>query len=478
MVRVKSVILSFSHGLYFTLTLMATLASVLTVLYTGTHLTAVDLFTVLTILSTLGDSINLQVQGARGLYDATVAIDRIQKYLLSDTLENTHERKPNGSRGKKGGKLKGIFNDKQKIAGYKNTEYSILTNMEYPYFQSYPTAQEIGEEPSITISQMSCGWFEEMHQMTLTNISLELKSSKLLIITGPVGSGKTSLLMAILQEIPIHEGSVLTQGEIAYVGQIPWVFTGTVRENILFGKPYEEDRYRRVLESCDLWQDIQRFPKGDMSMLGQRGVLLSGGQRTRVALARAVYSDSDIVLLDDPLSAVDAKVGQHIFRRCICGELAGKMKILVTHQLQHLHRADDIVVLKEGSIISQGSLKEVMQDHVTKETILLDAKDAFDMENVFEESYDSASVDDHHEEFRGADMEEVDEDKEAGKVSSTLYWEYLKYALPSVVLVILGIFSLIVQGNTRSLYKSRENMWEGGSRYCRSLHVTSSNHLG
>ena len=156
--------------------------------------------------------------------------------------------------------------------------------------------------------------------------------------------------MSILGELPISSGHVCCIGKMSYISQMPWVYSGTVRENIVFGMPFVEEKYKKILEVCDLEKDLSGFPKRDLTEIGQRGVILSGGQRARVSLARAIYSDSDIYLLDDPLSAVDAKVGKHLFDRCIKGFLDGRIRILVTHQLQFLHHADNILMLENGSV--------------------------------------------------------------------------------------------------------------------------------
>ena len=148
---------------------------------------------------------------------------------------------------------------------------------------------------------------------------MQARSGQLVGITGSVGSGKTSLLMAILGELPISSGHSSCNGKIAYLSQVPWVFSGTFRDNILFGRDFDEQKYNTIIRVCDLIADLECFPKGDLTEIGQRGVILSGGQRARVSLARAIYSEADIYLMDDPLSAVDAKVGKHLFDKCIKG---------------------------------------------------------------------------------------------------------------------------------------------------------------
>jgi len=216
--------------------------------------------------------------------------------------------------------------------------------------------------PQAVLEKVSCFWSQTSERPALQNVSLRATCGQLVGITGPVGCGKTSLLMSILGELPVFSGRISCTGQTAYVSQTPWVFSGTMRENIVFGMQFTEEKYKKVIEVCDLGKDIQRFPKGDLTEIGQRGVILSGGQRARVSLARAIYSDADIYLLDDPLSAVDAKVGKHLFERCIKEFLAGRVRILATHQLQFLKQADNIVLLQNGSVVYQGTYSQMEKE--------------------------------------------------------------------------------------------------------------------
>uniref|UniRef100_A0A8C9WP25 Multidrug resistance-associated protein 4 n=1 Tax=Scleropages formosus TaxID=113540 RepID=A0A8C9WP25_SCLFO len=188
-----------------------------------------------------------------------------------------------------------------------------------------------------------------------------LRSEQLLAVIGPVGAGKSSLLSSILGELPQEKGVVKVKGNLTYVCQQPWVFPGTIRSNILFGKELNQQKYERVLKACALKRDMELLPDGDLTVIGDRGATLSGGQKARVNLARAVYQDADIYLLDDPLSAVDAEVGRHLFEQCICGLLRKKPRILVTHQLQYLKAAHQILVLKEGQAVAQGTYTELQR---------------------------------------------------------------------------------------------------------------------
>ncbi|KAF7996687.1 hypothetical protein HCN44_002333 [Aphidius gifuensis] len=212
-------------------------------------------------------------------------------------------------------------------------------------------------EGSIKIENVYAKWIKED---TLSGINMQVDPGQLVAIVGPIGSGKSSLLNVILKELAVYQGSVDVQGNIAYACQEPWLFAGSVRNNILFGRAFDQKRYERVVKVCQLKRDYQLFPYGDKTIVGDRGVSLSGGQRARINLARAVYADAPIYLFDDPLSAVDAHVGKHMFEECIEKYLKGKTRILVTHQIQFLRNVDKIIVMKEGKIEAKGSYDDLI----------------------------------------------------------------------------------------------------------------------
>ncbi|XP_033637608.1 multidrug resistance-associated protein 5-like [Asterias rubens] len=197
---------------------------------------------------------------------------------------------------------------------------------------------------------------------TLFNIDLTLEKGKLTGVCGAVGSGKTSIISAILGQMHTMQGSCLVSGSFAYAAQEPWIFNATLQENILFGEEMDEERYEKAIYACCLTQDLEILTDGDMTEIGERGINLSGGQKQRVSLARAVYADRDVYLLDDPLSAVDSHVGLHIFNECIKGALNGKTIFFVTHQLQYLKDCDIILTMSQGSIKERGTHEELMVD--------------------------------------------------------------------------------------------------------------------
>ncbi|XP_021935708.1 multidrug resistance-associated protein 4-like isoform X2 [Zootermopsis nevadensis] len=216
----------------------------------------------------------------------------------------------------------------------------------------------------IKITGVTAKWTDDLPENTLTDVSVEVRTGGLMAIIGPVGSGKTSLIHAILKELPLTSGSIVVGGSISYASQEPWLFIASVQQNILFGQPMDRNRYRQVVRACALEQDFRQLPHGDRTIVGERGITLSGGQKARISLARAVYKAADIYLLDDPLSAVDAHVGRHLFDDCICDFLQGKTRILVTHQLQYLHTADNIIILNHSSVSwSEQEVAAEMRSH-------------------------------------------------------------------------------------------------------------------
>lgn len=200
---------------------------------------------------------------------------------------------------------------------------------------------------------------------TLKNVNIQVKKGSFVAIVGSVGSGKSSLLSALLGEMNCVHGKINISGEleIAYVAQQAWIQNTTLKNNILFGLPYNDERYRKVIEACALGPDIEFLPGGDETEIGEKGINLSGGQKQRVSLARACYSDADLFFMDDPLSAVDAHVAKHLFDNVLSsktGLLKNKTRLLVTNRLDILSDVDNIVVLKNGCPSEIGNYDHLM----------------------------------------------------------------------------------------------------------------------
>uniref|UniRef100_A0AAA9TZJ6 ATP binding cassette subfamily C member 4 n=1 Tax=Bos taurus TaxID=9913 RepID=A0AAA9TZJ6_BOVIN len=213
----------------------------------------------------------------------------------------------------------------------------------------------------VDMQDFTAFWDEESESPTLKGISFTVRPGELLAVVGPVGAGKSSLLRALLGELPRSQGKVSVHGRIAYVSQQPWVFPGTVRSNILFGKKYEEERYEEVIKACALEENLK---ERDLTVIGDGGTPLSKGQKARVSLTRAVYQDADIYLLDNLLSAVDAGISRLLFEQCIRQALKEKITILVTHQLQYLKYASQILILKDGKTVKRGTYSEFLKSGI------------------------------------------------------------------------------------------------------------------
>ncbi|KAI1315909.1 Multidrug resistance-associated protein 1 [Mortierella claussenii] len=235
-----------------------------------------------------------------------------------------------------------------------------LMQLEVEPLQEYPISE--GGDIALELQNGEFTWDGDDQGPALSGISLKVKRGEVVAIVGDVGSGKSSFIAALLGQIRQTGGGpkLKLYGKSSYVPQEAWLINVNLRENIVFGKDFEQERYNTVVKVCALERDLTLFSHGDMTEIGERGSNLSGGQKQRVSLARAVYHKSDIVLMDDPLSAVDQNVGKHIFDQCIRGYLSDRTVIIVTHQLQYLHRCDKIVMLESGKIAYQGTYDELM----------------------------------------------------------------------------------------------------------------------
>ncbi|XP_046714407.1 ATP-binding cassette sub-family C member 10, partial [Silurus meridionalis] len=197
----------------------------------------------------------------------------------------------------------------------------------------------------------------------LQNLDLSVKKGSLFVVVGKVGCGKSSLLSAIAGELNRVGGTVYVQGReqgFGLVSQEPWIQHATVRDNVLFGKDFSSDFYQAVLEACALTADLNVLPNGDQTEVGENGVTLSGGQKSRLTLARAVYMDKDVYLLDDPLAAVDGDVAHHLMEKCILGILRNKTRILCTHRVEFVEKADVVMLMDRGTVVKTGTPQEVL----------------------------------------------------------------------------------------------------------------------
>ena len=310
---------------------MATLVSVISLALTDQPITPVNAFMLLAFMNILRVGVSHRLaQGLLEIYEAYVSLNRIEDFLLLDDL-------PSLSRN---WYSEGSLESSEKI------ENGQILDQEGT-LKALPNFNELNSNPAVCVSNLTYKPFEREMKAILQDVAFTTTAGGLTTITGPVGSGKSTLLSAIAGEVSDLRGTVTCQGSLVYVPQ-----------------PYDDDKYNSVLNSCALMEDVQQLPDSDQTVVGECGAVLSGGQRARVSLARAVYADADIYLLDDPLSAVDLKVGQHIFTQCIKGLLGDKTRVLICHKEQYMKEADEVGLLDKGLVLDRGGFIELQKKNI------------------------------------------------------------------------------------------------------------------
>uniref|UniRef100_A0AAR5PJR0 Multidrug resistance-associated protein lethal(2)03659 n=1 Tax=Dendroctonus ponderosae TaxID=77166 RepID=A0AAR5PJR0_DENPD len=282
----------------------------------------------------------------------------------------------------------------------------------------------------------------------LKNITTELKPG-LTVVTGPLGCGKSVLLKLFLKDVPIADGKLHSRARFSYCSQDSWLFPSSIKQNIVFGEPYNPARYEKVVKVCALDYDFNLFDNGDETIVSDGGKNLSGGQQTRINLARAIYKESDIYLLDDPLHSLDPHVQEFIYQNCIKDFLKNHQRVLVTHNFKHKNGADNIIVLKEGRITFDGKAAEVKEE-IIKEAEIDEKK----------QSKKEADGDDDSDENTGlikrpeiGKVKVYSEVKKEGKVDFVVFKKYFTFG--GGILVFLGLALLVLTSEFSDNYSSR-----------------------
>ncbi|CAF3410899.1 unnamed protein product [Rotaria socialis] len=235
-----------------------------------------------------------------------------------------------------------------------------------------PTIVKSIKTPPRVLCNLEQARWDPTGTFSLKNIVFDAHPGDLICVIGPVGAGKSSLLQTLTGEIATFDGKVRLYGSFCYVPQEPWIFSSSIKNNILFGNAYDPKLFQRVISVTALDSDLKDLSHGINTLVGDQGIMLSGGQKARVNLARALYRDADIYLLDDPLSAVDVKVSKHIFDQSIKNYLHDKICILVTHQIQFLQDATKIIVLNQGEMVEMGTYEELISTSTSFARLLED----------------------------------------------------------------------------------------------------------
>ncbi|KAF8066642.1 multidrug resistance-associated ABC transporter [Lyophyllum atratum] len=308
---------------------------------------------------------------------------------------------------------------------------------------------------------------EEEERFELKNLKLSIPKGSFVAIVGRVGSGKSSVLQSLIGEMRKIKGEVVFGGTIAYVPQAPWIRNATLRENVLFGREDDDQRFREIIKACHLDHDLEMLPHGERTEIGEKGINLSGGQKARVSLARAAYSGCDIVLLDDPLSAVDAYVGKGILDECLlAGPLSNRTRILVTHALHVLDKTDYIYVMEQGVITEQGTYEELMKDSAVFSSLMeeygsLEVKKGVVKLGGAQEATAIVDLDQKAKKEVEAALMQAEE-RNTGAVSWDIYKKYMRYGggifWAPIILILLALNEGSRVGNNLFL-----GYWTGNS---------------
>ena len=323
----------------------------------GNVLTPARVFTALALFDQLQTPLIFYPLVLQTLTEGKISLDRLEKYLESKEVEQYVN---------KGGDARS-----QTILPTASSKLSVL---EEPPRVAHKRSYRIDPEIVVRISRGDFSWLTthgaiaedraEGNVGRLYSADMAVRRGELVAVIGPVGSGKSTLLAALLGELVRNDGEVVVNGRVAYVPQAAWIPNDSLRDVILFGRPYDEKRYQDVLRVCGLEKDLLQLDNGDATEIGERGTNLSGGQKQRVSIARAAYDDADVYILDDPLSALDSEVGSAVFKDCIKTFLEGRTRLLVTHQLSVLPQVDRIILMGKTPsgcrIIDQGTFSELV----------------------------------------------------------------------------------------------------------------------
>lgn len=357
----------FFVGMYF---IMSCTPFIITLVTFGTYvlsspeniLDSTKAFTALALFNIISFPLSFLPMVISGTVQASVSVNRINQFMKNEELDPNAVEKSEDTKSN-------MAVDVQNATFQWDREISkeIKEPQEIPKIKKKASGKLEGETlvngKNGNANIVSNGGDGRGQSFALKDITFNIPRGSLCAVVGSVGSGKSSLLSCLLGDMIKTTGQVKVNGRIAYVSQQPWIQNSTLKQNILFESNKDDDFYDKVLDDCALLPDLKMLPAGDQTEIGENGINLSGGQRARVSLARAVYSGADVYLLDDPMSAVDSQVGKHLFERVIgpSGSLADTTRILVTHGLTYLPLMDQIIVLREGTISEIGTYKELVE---------------------------------------------------------------------------------------------------------------------
>lgn len=450
------------NAIAMSLPVFASMLAFITFSLTNHRLNPAYVFSSLALFNSLRLPLNLLPLVIGQNVDALASVTRIQDFLLAEEAKDeanidlnakgavevhgasfTWERSPvKESEKTTAERKKDLKQEKSDSKAAKKAEK--LSRAENKHNEKVLPPVSSGLDSSSTLAEVV-----EEKPFTINNLDFSIGRNELVAVIGGVGSGKSSLLAALAGDMRRTSGEVTLGASRAFCPQYAWIQNATVKENILFGKDYNSRWYNEVIDACALRADLDMLPNGDQTEIGERGITVSGGQKQRLNIARAIYFNSDLVIMDDPLSAVDAHVGRHIMDQAICGLLRNKCRVLATHQLWVLSRCDRVIWMENGGIQAVDTFENLMANN--PDFVKLVAKNAQD-EKKEEEVIDEDEVEEEKKEAKkrkgkkpAAALMQVEE-RAVSNVSWDVYKAYLKASGSLLSLPVCLLLLILSQG--------------------------------
>lgn len=409
----------------------ASMLAFITYSLTNHKLDPAPIFSSLALFNSLRMPLNILPLVIGQVTDAWTAFSRIEKFLLAEEQKEDIERD-------------------------ESMENAIEVDSASFTWERLPTDEKDASNAKKAVTPQEKANEDELSQdaptepFKLHDMTFNVGRNELLAVIGTVGCGKSSLLSALAGDMRITNGTVRISTTRAFCPQYAWIQNTSVRNNILFGKEYEESWYDKVIDACALTPDLEILPSGDQTEIGERGITVSGGQKQRLNIARAIYFNADLVLMDDPLSAVDAHVGRHIMDKAICGLLKDRCRILATHQLHVLNRCDRIIVMDEGRIHAVDTFDNLLRDNELFKRLMstsrqenLEEEETETVDEVSEERADEQKVPDKTSTAKPAVALMEEEEKATSSVDWKVWKAYIRqsggYFNAVAIIILLGI---------------------------------------
>ncbi|KZV93776.1 ABC transporter [Exidia glandulosa HHB12029] len=434
-IRELLILRSINNAVAFSMPVFAAVVAFLTYSLTGHDLDPAIIFSSLSLFNLLRLPLMFLPVSLSAIADAANAVSRLQDVFTAELLEDSH-----------------IVNTEQEAA-IEIVDANFTWDGLPPDETEKKGKGKKGKAPTKSSTASGAATpAAEQEVFKLRDVNMSIPRGKLVAVVGSVGSGKSSLLQGIIGEMRLTSGSVTFGGTVAYCSQQAWVQNATIRENILFGKPFDETRYWQAIRDSCLESDLSILPHGDLTEVGEKGISLSGGQKQRLGICRAIYADSEIQLFDDPLSALDAHVGKQVFQNVLQSALSGKTRVLVTHALHFLPHVDLIYTMVDGRIAERGTYAELTAREegafakFIKEFGAKEEEEESEGEKAAEAAKEPAGAGKMQKKYEAGAKQNQAEERTTGSVSGAVYADYFRAGQGKVILPLLVLAVLFWQG--------------------------------